>query len=167
MAPNADTGDSNHFAFTTNDFSVGFWIQPLVPDSIFFSCGIANTNGWAVSEDSGNNLFMNFSTNGVTTSVGGGNVPVHNDAWHQILISVRGGTNVSIYRDGLPAITGSVTVPAPSGTNTLLIGEKNMGGHYGSFLDGNLWMTQIWSRNLSAQDAALLYLHQLQGSPWP
>jgi hypothetical protein len=163
----ADTGDSNHFAFTTNDFSVGFWVQPLVPDSIFFSCGIANTNGWAVSEDSGNNLFMNFSTNGVTTSVGGGNVPVHNDAWHQILISVRGGTNVSIYRDGLPAITGSVTVPAPSGTNTLLIGEKNLGGYYGSFLDGNLWMTQIWSRNLSAPDAALLYLHQLSGSPWP
>ncbi|MGA2245466.1 MAG: LamG domain-containing protein [Verrucomicrobiota bacterium] len=161
----ADTGDSNHFAFTTNSYTIALWVQPYTAGGTFLSCGVAGTNGWCVNEDTNYNLFFNTYTNGVATSVG--SVPVHNNAFHAILVSVANGTNVCVYEDGVASATGVVNVPAPSGTNTLMLGQQNLGPNFGRTLDGNMWMTQIWSTNLADMDAVYLYLNQLIGSPWP
>jgi hypothetical protein len=72
-----------------------------------------------------------------------------------------------MYRDGVSFFTGMVNQPAPSGTNTLILGEQNLGPYFGNTLDGNMWMTQIWSTNLSDMDAVYLYLNQQNGTPWP
>jgi len=161
----ADTGDSNDFAFTANSYTIALWVRPLTGGGTFLSCGVAGTNGWCVNEDVNYNLFFNTYTNGVTTSVG--SIPVHNDAYHAILISVSNGTNVCMYRDGVAFATGAVNVPAPSGTNTLMLGRQNLGGSFGNTLDGNIWMPQIWSRSLDDMDAVYLYLNQSGGTPWP
>lgn len=161
----ADTGDSNHFAFTTNNYTIGLWVQPLTAAGTFLSCGVAGVNGWCVNEDDNFNLFFNTYSNGVTSSVG--SLPVHNDAFNEILISVSHGTNVTMYRDGVAFASGSVNPPAPSGTNTLMLGEQNLGTYFGNTLDGNIWMTQIWSTNLSNMDAVYLYLNEQNGNPWP
>ena len=161
----ADTGDSNHFDFTTNSYTIGLWVQPLTAGGTFLSCGVAGSNGWCVSEDYNYNLFFNTYSNGQTSSFG--SVPVHNNAFHAILISVSHGTNVTIYQDGAAYSTGTVNLPAPSGTNTLMLGQQNLGSSFGKTLDGNMWMTQIWSTNLNAVEAAYLYMYQLNGSPWP
>jgi hypothetical protein len=161
----ADTGDSNDFAFTANSYTIALWVRPLTGGGTFLSCGVAGTNGWCVNEDVNYNLFFNTYTNGVTTSVG--SIPVHNDAYHAILISVSNGTNVCMYRDGVAFATGAVNVPAPSGTNTLMLGRQNLGGSFGNTLDGNIWMPQIWSRNLSVANAVILYMNQENGASWP
>jgi hypothetical protein len=56
---------------------------------------------------------------------------------------------------------------APSGTNTLMMGQLNTGTSFGYTLDGNMQFLQIWNRALSAQDAALVYINQQLGNPWP
>jgi hypothetical protein len=161
----ADTEDSSHFAFTTNNYTIAFWVQPLTAGGTFLSCGDAGVNGWSVNEDYNYNLFFNTYSNGVTSSIG--SVPVHNDAFHAILISVANGTNVTVYRNGMALASGTVNLPAPSGTNTLMLGQQNLGSSFGETLDGNMWMTQIWSTNLDPVEASYLYLNQVNGSPWP
>ncbi|MGA2247310.1 MAG: LamG domain-containing protein [Verrucomicrobiota bacterium] len=161
----ADTGDSNHFAFTTNSYTIALWVQPMTAYGTFLSCGVAGISGWCVNEDVNYNLFFNTYSNGVTSSVG--SLPVYNNTFHAILISVSNGTNVAMYRDGMLFATGTVTVPAPAGTNTLMLGQQNLGTYFGRTLDGNMWMTQIWSTNLDAVQASYLYLNQVDGSPWP
>jgi hypothetical protein len=163
----ADTGDSNHFAFTTNSYSVSFWAEPDTGGGTFFSCGVNNTNGWYINENATYYLSMNTCSNGTTTSVGGGAVPVYNNAWHNVVVSVANGTNCTIFRDGLMAASGLLALPAPPGTNTLVLGEQNVGPYFWNVLDGNMWLAQIWSRNLSAADATVIYLNQLGGTPWP
>jgi len=161
----ANTGDSNHFDFTTNSYTIGLWVEPYTGGGTFLSCGLDGTNGWCVNEDDNYNLFFNTYSNGVTSSIG--SLPVHNNAYNAILISVSNGTNVTMYRDGVSFFTGMVNQPAPSGTNTLILGEQNLGPYFGNTLDGNMWMTQIWSTNLSDMDAVYLYLNQQNGTPWP
>jgi hypothetical protein len=55
---------------------------------------------------------------------------------------------------------------APSGTNTLWIGQQN-GGSISNYLDGDIWQPQIWSTNLSPSDVSKLYYEQMNGVPWP
>jgi hypothetical protein len=35
------------------------------------------------------------------------------------------------------------------------------------FLDGNIWLLQIWGTPLTSGDVANLYLNQSSGFPWP
>ena len=72
--------------------------------------------------------------------------------------------NALIYRNGIQtATTGSITSPASS-TNSLIFGVDRAGAHY---LDGNIWLPQIWGEALPATSVANLYFNQLYGNPWP
>jgi len=56
-----------------------------------------------------------------------------------------------------------MTTPGAS-TNTLKLG---VGPALTNFYDGNLWLIQLWSTNLSPSDIANLYFNQKKGVPWP
>jgi hypothetical protein len=55
--------------------------------------------------------------------------------------------------------------PAPS-TNYLIFGHE-AGSDGSDDYDGDLWLPQIWSNNLSPVDVANLYFRQAKGTNWP
>lgn len=161
-----DTHDSSHFGFTNQSYTLSFWVKPFGGGGVFVACGTQNTNGWFANEDSSYNFQFNTCSNGSTDTITGGGA-VHNDAYNNILVSVSNGTNILIYRDGVPTLTTTMNMAAPAGTNTLMMGQQNTGTSFGNTLDGNMQFLQIWNRALSAQDAALVYINQQSGIPWP
>ena len=81
-----------------------------------------------------------------------------------VTIVRTGPTNVLVYINGIQAATtGSITSPASS-TNSLLFGVDRAGAHY---LDGDIWLPQIWGEALPPTSIANLYLIQSLGRPWP
>jgi hypothetical protein len=46
----------------------------------------------------------------------------------------------------------------------LVIGKDQAGQH---FLDGDIWLTQIWGKALSPTDIANLFYNQETGTIWP
>jgi hypothetical protein len=54
-----------------------------------------------------------------------------------------------------------------SSTNYLIFGLGTANTNGVSDLDGDMWLPQIWSTNLSPSDIANLYYNQQNGIPWP
>jgi Concanavalin A-like lectin/glucanases superfamily len=162
-----DTHDATHFAFTNQSYSINFWTKPQTASGIFLSCGINNQSGWAVNENGIYNAYFYTYSNGVSSAIGGGNLSVQNSSWNDICITVSNGTNVCEYWNGGLEYAGPVNLPLTSGTNTLWIGQQNLGGGSSTYLDGDLWEPQIWNTTLSPNDVSKLYYQQMNGTPWP
>jgi hypothetical protein len=53
-----------------------------------------------------------------------------------------------------------------SSANSLIFGHE-AGSDGNNDYDGDMWLPQIWSTNLSPVDVANLYFNQRNGSAWP
>jgi hypothetical protein len=65
----------------------------------------------------------------------------------------------------LSADSRTLASPATS-TNPLVFGLGTANNGLSDY-DGNLWLPQIWSTNLTPTDIANLYYNQKNGIPWP
>jgi len=85
-----------------------------------------------------------------------------------MLTITRDGTNTPLIliNGQVWATTGVFANPASSGNNLVIgYGEDS---EFGSvYLDGDIWMVQIWSEALPATSILILYTNQLSGNPWP
>lgn len=162
-----ETHDDTDFAFTNQNYSINFWTRPQTASGTFMSCGINNQSGWAILENGIYDAYFYTYSNGTSSAIGGGNLSVQNSSWNDICITVSNGTNVSAYWNGGLAYSGTVNLPLSSGTNTLWIGQQNLGGGSENNLDGDIWEPQIWNTALSPNDVSKLYYQQINGTPWP
>jgi hypothetical protein len=86
--------------------------------------------------------------------------------WYMITITYDGTNTPLIYVNAtLQATTGTFQCPAPS-SNNLVFGHEALSDGNNDY-DGDLWLPQIWSTNLSPIDVANLYYRQKTGIPWP
>lgn len=163
-----DTGDSTNFNFTTNLFTINFWIHPdSGPDRYIMQNGLEASNGWYVFLNSSSyQIDFGTETNGVDQGfLTGPGIP--NDNWQMVTIVRTEETNAIIYFNGLPETNGTIISPSPS-TNDLIFGvDATFSMSPNRFLDGDLWLPQIWRTNLSSVHIANLYLNQKSGNPWP
>jgi hypothetical protein len=159
-----DTSNSVLFNFTTNLFTVNFWARPMTANGNLMENGIPDQNGWYVHVGGSYEVYFGTETNGsdfgIVTSPGAAQV----NAWTMVTIVRTGPTDALIYINGIQTATsGSITSPASS-TDSLIIGADRAGAHY---LDGDIWLPQIWGEALPPTAVANLYFMQSQGYPWP
>lgn len=159
-----ETSNSTLFNFTSNLFSINFWVNPYGGSNgyVLMQNGISPNNGWNIALNGDNTITFGTETNGLErafTSIGGCN----DNVYTMVTIVRNSSTNASIYLNGFLSTNGIITSPAPS-TNSLRIGSDRIGDYV---LDGNIWLMQIWNTNLSDSDVARLYWHQFQGKSWP
>jgi hypothetical protein len=159
-----ETSNSVFFNFTTNLFTINFWVCPLTANGCLMENGNFQTNGWYLNVGGAYQVQFGAETNGsnvfLTTGAGAAQVGV----WTMVTLVRTAPTNVFIYINGnQAATTGSFTSPAGS-TNSLRMGMDRAGAH---FLDGDIWLPQIWGEALPATSVANLYFAQIPGHPWP
>jgi hypothetical protein len=160
-----DTGNPDLFNFTTNSFSINLWANPLTANGHLLANGFYHGIGWFLSV--GSSYELNFGSDAFgTESVLTTTTPV--SGWpgtYDMVTITRNGTDTPlIYINGiLVATSGSFSNPASSGSS-LVVGVNRNGANY---LDGDMWLLQIWNTTLSASDVANLYFNQQPGIPWP
>ncbi len=159
-----DTSNSMLFNFTTNQFTINFWVCPLTANGYLMENGNYQMNGWYVSVGGTYQIYFGTETNGIDTAISTGPGAAQVGEYTMVTIVRTGPTNALIYLNGIQApTTGSITIPAPS-TNSLIFGVDRARAHY---LDGNMWLPQIWGEALPATAIANLYFSQSSGYPWP
>jgi hypothetical protein len=86
--------------------------------------------------------------------------------WHMVTLTCDGINAPLIYIDGkVSSPSNPFRIPASS-TNYLVFGhEANSDGN--NDFDGDMWLPQIWSTNLSPANIANLYYREKNGIPWP
>jgi hypothetical protein len=163
-----DTSNSVLFNFTTNLFTINFWTEPLTANGYLMDNGVDALNGWYVLVGGAYQIYFGTETNGVDAGILTGAGAAQVNAWNMVTIVRTGPTNALIYINGVPAATtGSIVSPAPS-TNSLILGVNRTGAGFGTnYLDGDIWLTQIWGEALPATSIANLYFNQASGHPWP
>lgn len=159
-----DTSNSTLFNFTTNLFTINLWLMPLTANGYVMQNQTPLQNGWYLNVGGSYSLNFGADNNGTETAVSTGAGAVINGLFTMVTIVRTGPTTVLIYINGdqVPT-TGSFISPA-SGPNSFVLGVDQAGAHH---LDGNIWLTQIWSTPLSPTDIANLYFNQVSGVPWP
>jgi predicted Zn-dependent protease len=156
-----DTGNATLFNFTTNLFTINIWARPLTANGMLMENEDVNqATGWDLHVGGSYQVVFGAAGNYLTTGAGAAQV----GDWTMITIVRSGPTSVQIYINGIQVATsGSFTNPLSS-VNSLLLGVDRAGAH---FLDGDLWLPQIWGEALPATAIANLYFQQSLGIPWP
>ena len=158
-----DTSNSVLFNFTTNLFTINFWIRPLTANGYVMENGMQAVNGWYVQVGGSYQIYFGTETNGTDAGIITAPGAAQEGVWDMVTIVRTGQNSATIYINGLQATSGYITSPAPS-TNSLIIGVDRGGGH---FLDGDFWLPQIWGEALPPTSIATLYFMQSSGYPWP
>ena len=88
-------------------------------------------------------------------------------AWDMVTVTYDGTNNLLIYLNAaIQQTTNSFASPAPS-SKPLIFGFGTANTNGPSDYDGDMWLPQIWSTNLSPSDIANLFQQQKFGIPWP
>ena len=169
VSTSVNTSNSTNLNFTTNSFTINLWLLPENEGTYVMGNDSYLSNGWYLAGViNSSKLEFGAETNGadnaIITANGVSGWPT--TSWNMVTVT-RAGTNTPwIYINGLQvATTGTFTDPASS-ANSLIFG-LGVDSDGATDLDGNIWLPQIWSTNLSPTDVANLYLIQLSGVPWP
>jgi hypothetical protein len=159
-----DTSNSVLFNFTTNLFTINLWVRPLTANGCLLENGIFQSNGWYLNVGGSYQIQFGAESNGTDVSVSTQAGAAQVGQFTMVTIVRTGPTNAIVYINGIQAATtGSITTPASS-SYSLRFGMDRAGAHY---LDGDIWMPQVWGEALPATAIANLYFRQSTGQPWP
>jgi hypothetical protein len=173
-----DTGTNQLFNFTNNSFTINLWFRPYQSSAFVMGNDTYTNNGWYLRLVAGLTTKIQFSaetngpdTNTISTINGVGSWPAATNPvptnWNMLTVT-RDSTNTPLIliNGQVWATTGTFANPASS-TNDLTIGTGQDGDPSNPFLDGDIWMVQIWGEALPASLILILYTNQLSGIPWP
>ena len=164
VSTHIDTSNSVLFNFTTNLFTINFWIRPLTADGSLAQNGFPGTNGWSVNIGGAYQVVFSMEAPGNSQTISTGPGAANVGLFTMVTIVRTSTTNIAIYINGNSVpVTGQVISPAAS-TNSLVFGVDRLGQHT---LDGDLALPQIWNEALPPTAIANLYLIQSSGKPWP
>jgi len=153
--------------FSTNDFSVAFWINytnqaddsPFISNKDWSSSG---NQGWGIFSQNGGNFRVNATgTSGTKEDVKPTNI-IRDGKWHQLACSFWRGNFVTVYLDGNFVLTspltfgGSVDVAG----NSVNIGQDGTGLYTdggSAHIDGYIDEVTLWNRAITLQDETALY----------
>ncbi len=120
------------------------------------------SNGWYIYYDSSYSVSFGTVTNGYATSLYAP-AGAQNDEWDMVTVVRTGLTGPLLYING--HLVDSKNLPSPSSSPSSLKFASNPA--FNDSYNGDLWLPQIWSTPLSAQQVASLYFNQKAGFPWP
>lgn len=164
VSTHIDTSNTVSFNFTTNLFTINFWVRTLTANGYLFQNGTDLTNGWCVKVGGAYQIQFGTEANGTESLITTQPSTAQPEIWNMVTIVRTSVTNALIYINGVQALTtGSISNPASS-TNSLVLGTDRLGDH---FYDGDMWLPQIWGEALPGTDIANLYFMQSLGLPWP
>lgn len=175
---------------TNGSFSVEFWAKPRINSSATIYCPAASTlftaaglrYGWLFYQ--ANNLlgspngwlFRLYRTTGGSSVTAQINMSIDTNHWYHIVgvydnTAVPGGTNITLYVDGAPAITNSafttpyVPIPVTSNVVSMSFGARSDGasGYFG--YPGNLDEPAFYPYALSAAQIAAHYSTGTNAAP--
>jgi len=138
------------------------WVWPYTGNGCLIQNGGTN-NGWYIQNGGAESIIFGSATPGSNSFITTPNTQLNTSNMNMVTC-VWDGMNACIYFNGFHEyVSGSFSAPASSVLN-LTIGVNSAGANY---LDGDIWLPQIWSTNLPATDIANLFLQQVKGIPWP
>jgi hypothetical protein len=171
-----DTSNSVLFNFTTNSFTINLWFRPYQSGAFVMGNASYGASGWYLrlahnstkiqfgAETNGQDYSIQ-TINGVNTWPAGPDPSVAN--WNMLTVTREGTNTPTILINGqVWATIYRFTDPAPS-TSSLRIGSGDDGDPANRYLDGDIWMVQMWDEALPATSVYILYGNQLSGIPWP
>jgi len=149
------------FDFTTNLFTISLWVEPNSSYNHYLmqNQNSSRTNGWFLYCNGTYDVVLGTVPYSISTT---GN-RAQNWTWDMITVVRTSLTNATIYANGSPVVSGYIPSPTFS-TDTLKIGVDPVGTNN---YDGNLWLIQVWTTNLSPSDVANLYYNQARGVLYP
>jgi hypothetical protein len=170
-----NTSNSSLFNFTNNTFTINIWLLPYQNSAYLMGNNKLTNNGWFLALGDVQIQFgVDISNAEIYVQTGSVSFWPGTTAFDRpygMVTVTRNGTNAPlVYLNGLPIATelygGSSFPNLISSSNPLTFGVGTNGAGILQY-DGNMWLPQIWSTNLSSVDIANLYLQELQGVPWP
>jgi len=148
----------NAFAYTTQDFSLSFWVQEGASQSGFTNIfgNQSSQKGFCLeSSTSGGHSYRIVTGDGSWTF--GTPVPLTPGVWTHLVIT-RNGTNINVYKDGILSVSDSYFPASISAaTIPMWIGGNQSSGQY---WQGTLDEFAIWERTLSSDEIRDLYFLQ-------
>ena len=146
------------FAYTTEDFSISFWVKEGASQSGFTNIfgNQSSQKGFCLeASSSGGHSYRMVTGDGGWTF--GSSVALTPGAWTHLAIT-RSGSTIIIYKDGVLAVSDS-SFPATitAATIPMWIGANESSGRYWS---GTLDEFAIWERALSASEVSDIYAGQ-------
>jgi len=150
-------GDDSIFDFTSEDFSVAFWMKrngDSTSPTRMIHRETYNAGGWQITHNTNNSIVFRTDFIGswdITTSTA---VITGTTDWYFITV-VRSGTSVKIYSDAID-ITSSAGVHVDPITTTL---DLTIGGTAARRFNGLIDEVRIYSTALTASEVKALYLY--------
>jgi hypothetical protein len=166
-----DTQLSAPFNFTTNSFTINVWVLPLTQTRFIMANDTYLSSGWFLCFSDIYQIRFGAETPGAEHAVTTGIIDGWpGTSWSMVTVTRDGSDTPLIYINGqLTSTSGSFIDPASS-SNNLMFGygaDQDSSSHGPYYLDGNIWLPQVWSTALSPSDIANLYYNQSLGSAWP
>jgi hypothetical protein len=161
------TSNSTVFDFTTNLLTINLSVEPTSSYNHYLmqNQDSAGTNGWFLYYNDAYKVLFGTVTNTIegsnTISTGPG--AAQTGTWDMVTVVRTSLTGATIYVNGAEMVSRYITNPGSS-TGSL---EFGVDAAFTNDYDGNLWLPQIWSTNLSPTDIANLFYNQVHGKPWP
>jgi hypothetical protein len=159
-----ETSNSTLFNFTTNLYTINLWVYPQNQNSMLVQNQDSGPqDGWYMFLTGAGAIQFGTENGGSLDFLQTPNSLVPTLAWTMITVTRSSLTNTTIYLNGVPTANANLQ-SASSSTASLKFAIDYVGSRA---YDGNVWLPQIWSSPLSAQQIATLYLIEKSGFPWP
>ena len=146
-----DCGNNNVLNFTSQNFTVKFWIKfnSLATEQYLFCRGSYNTDGWFIRHHNTVGLIIDTAQSGASQESYQNAVTLSAGIWYHIAF-VRNGASCSIYSNGsaLSIVAGTHINPASS-AQTLKIGTSASSS---SFFGGSICLESILSTTWSTSE---------------
>ncbi len=150
----------------TNGFSISMWLNTTQSDlGMIAGRSEWGNTGWLVYLNADGGITVGNSGGGSLTSPGA----VNNGQWHHVVAVYGVGTNASnIYIDGVPVVTGTLTVYPTQALFRVGISENNAGDtlRTASRFTGSLDELMITNIALTAEDVARMYQRGNGAKAW-
>ncbi|KKL23593.1 hypothetical protein LCGC14_2423830, partial [marine sediment metagenome] len=148
------TTNSSALNFTSEDFSVSFWIRPESASTQFIiGNGTSSVKGWYIARTVTAIQFITHEAGFQSATTAPASL-IPNNEWHQIT-TTRAGAVAKIYVDGVDQTAFAAThTNLVTTTDNVFIGTRPA---LTNFFDGSLDEIKIWKSELTAAQVLALY----------
>jgi hypothetical protein len=170
-----DLPASPAFNFGTGDFSIGVWLRPSDVSQFRIMLGkdVSGNRDWNLNHgitaaggtSSGYLCFFDnvASTGPGSATVDSGGSVLTDNVWSRA-VATRNGSTSTLYHNGVRVGQTTGVTTTFSATNAVQIGRREFGG-FEQYFGGALDDVSVWSRGLSAAEAAADYNLSRRGYP--
>src|SRR3989344_5639548 len=149
-------GNNTSLNFTTENFTIAFWIKPVVltTGANVFNRGVINTGGYEIMVMNTGMIHLHTNQSGASQTTAAPDGTLVNNIWSHIVV-VRNGSTGYIYKDGVDVTSSQPTIINPAtSTSNASIGSRATATN---FINAVIDEVRVYNRALSQSEITELY----------